>query len=871
MGTNGVRYLQQLAANDDWPAIEALVRSADQQEIERLGRWYDSGGRALVNRFADGRDRPGQEVLAASVVAARLETEPERCVKTLGRLSSWTRQDPEAAELVARTLAERGPEWAAAVLEVGEGMKPISRWFGCEDLHAVLGRVAVLIGRPVVPSPAFLDYWDGLLSSRARQAVGDPADEESMAELYAEIDATPFLVATVVAALDTGQLPRERIALQHLGIRLRDHAGRAEVVAAALRTLARRDRPGRQDVVARLLDDLRLVPADLTPLLPLVIGALPTVAPSMLATVLPPLLDVVTDEGDPTDAGDVARVVLSGKAKGLRVTVLTAVTGWLESGGDLADLAVEILREVRAGEDATLAARAGKALIAAGFTVPEAGAVSSAPVVGWVPVPPRPRRAISDPIEQSAAGMMERLAVQRQWLIRNVEAQWLDLIFSWRMRDEAGLRAQLMAGDVGGGSRALQSAWLWAWTGEPLDEHTSGVIRQKRESGSTFMKVRGSLPPSPRAWFTGLLAAETLTRPLDGAPLLSNPTADDGTLDLPALAERIRATSQAGAPWRPYDLQQAMFRLADPAEPTVPHKILTGLTLRGPAPGDPDGVDLIRRWLLGERLAVPGTADGVLRVGELTSDDPDHPIPALRGFGIGIEPREVELSGARAVAAQLDLWPFSAQALALHLLPPAGPRPDPRSMPRSQQDAARRRAFQQFQRFDPAALSILAEAAPAEGSPAAPAVLTLAAALTVHDDADRRAVAAEVLLELAGRGALEFDGGYPEAVREMLTRNEFSLARAGQVWEQVILAGGLQAIWPTVVTAIDTAASLPRTLPGLADLLRMLRPYLSAVPHGVSLPGVDVGEVLPRSIFALAARKGATKARSEARALLAVR
>ena len=870
MGATTAEELQHLAEHHEWPAILALLTAAqgtaDEAEITRITRWYNAKGRAQANKISESWHRPSQDVRAGLLISAQLEKTASRYVKGLEPMIHVAFKDPGCTELVAQAIVDRGDTWVDEVIAIIEAM-PAPRASEQWSLfpYPVMSRVTALSGRPALRGPRYLAAWLRTMESAASRPWSHSSRDELTPDGVAQFRATlahqvaqvPDLVGTTVAQLGYGGVPSSELDLLPILVaRLVADGGRVDVITAALNSFARRDKPAEQDSISRLLLALEVGPDDVEPHLPLLLGALPIVAPSVVTALLPSLLVAV--ESSPEDALDLTRLVLARKGKAPKLTVLTAAAAWCVAGGPLADVGASTLRAMAEGDDAALADRANKALAKvtgsiAGTPQPAESAPPTTIEVDWADVPPPPVGRPHDPIDPSPAGIAAATAEWNSRVRRNEEAAWIELLWTWRGLDEGGLKAAVTAAptvDIFTGPRGLVSAQRWAATGTPSTERTSTSTSYIHRDGE-LVEISSSewtVTPRPTEWFTDFLIGETLTRPLDGGPLLSTPTADVGTLDTLTLAARIQANARAKARWRPYDLQQALFRLPVPAAGSAALaadlEALKGLKLRGPKLLAPDGVDLTRRWLRGERFAVPGTADGVLRIGELTSTEPDHPIPDLQASGN--RPTAVSFYGTRQFAAYLDVLPFDAEALG------------PRTLPPSRHNLSR------------SVLPLVTMAAARPVGEIARAALALTAWFTVHEDARSRALAASVLLDLAGRGLLsaQQDQGYPDVVAQLVTDGTFPLARASDTWEQVILGGGLKAVWPAIVAGLSAATALPRTPSGLADLLRVLRPYLTSVPRGLTLPPVPAGGVLPQGVLDLAAKKGGTKAQLEARAAL---
>jgi hypothetical protein len=126
-----------------------------------------------------------------------------------------------------------------------------------------------------------------------------------------------------------------------------------------------------------------------------------------------------------------------------------------------------------------------------------------------------------------------------------------------------------------------------------------------------------------------------------------------------------------------------------------------------------------------------------------------------------------------------------------------------------------------------------------------------------HADEDHRLRAVDATLILMERRWWDADA-YTRCCAHLLESGDLRLARLASSWEQVILGGGLMALWPSVLRVLEDACARERKPAGLAELLAMVRRYVRAVPRAD----------LPASVHALAGSKGGSKARLEAVALV---
>jgi hypothetical protein len=327
---------------------------------------------------------------------------------------------------------------------------------------------------------------------------------------------------------------------------------------------------------------------------------------------------------------------------------------------------------------------------------------------------------------------------------------------------------------------------------------------------------------------------------------VSTPTRTDGTLDLPTLVDRLRGYGDT--PVGPADLFLALLRLEplpqDPPdgldEVRAPlwsadsHPARWSLRRR-PAPAT-TAADLVRRWVEGGGLPrFPTRHEG----GAVNLDPVRLPLDLADVPGM---PAELETGHVDGVQDEYYDWGLTVET-------GVGVAPGWADLL-----AARiQRQFDQAGRMPPRWLPLMASS-PDPG----PAVVHVVAATLSHADEDHRLLAVDSALVLMGRGRWNPDD-YTACCRHMLADGVLRLARLAHAWEQLILAGGLQLLWPTVTAVLDDAAALDRKPPGLADLLGMVRRYVGAVPD----------PVLPDAVHALAESRGSSKAKAEAAALVA--
>lgn len=809
-----------LARVDDWLSLDAEFGQGSRDTSRSAEKWYRDHGRALMTSWLyTPADLPQR--ISRLAVRVRLETSPKRLLRDLRREF----QGATAATTTAAMTA-RGTEWIDRVVAAAASERADRRNDALPLIfYRLVSRAVIELGMSApIMCDLYLEGWArefGLLPWPPQ--LEEPALPPGQ-RLVSVLDSTPDLVPTILAALARpdgfrqvavpgriGSLPTE------LARRLVDAGSRSAAVDACLESLARSDSPASQRNIARLLSALEPQPDDIAPRLPLVLGATTTCSDSTLAALLPVLLDSRLGADDLLDFG---RTVLERAAKGPKATLVR----WLARAIDvptIADTARELLAFAAQSEDVSLAAAASKALGAPAH----AASARSSSGVEWGPVDPRvvyPAARRRAAIERSASGLALAAAAESEAGVRGSNSAWLEALRGWQLDDPATLRRALI--DLGeikywSASRALILAAQWAQVGRLRVSYRHEYVVHRHVDGD-LVPVRHFVDhwPTPTSWFTDLLVAETLTRPRDGTGLLSTTHADDSTLGVSELAARIRSWPRRST-WSPYDLQQALWRLR-PSATDAELDALEGLRLRGPGLRSPDGVALIRRWMRGGRFLVPGVKRVFARIDD-SQHDPAHTIPFLRANGVHLfDPGEV--------GTHLDVRPFSADDI-----------------------AARSRGGY---------VNITAMLLSAAG-PWASGLAGYLADLTVSVKSTDRSDTALALASLAARG--EYNGDhYTREVMIAQRDGDFSLTRAADTWEQVILLGGFQDLWPTISCVVREAASLPRIPAGLADVLRMLRRYARALP---------AEETVPSEVAALAARRGASKTQNEARALIEAR
>ena len=135
------------------------------------------------------------------------------------------------------------------------------------------------------------------------------------------------------------------------------------------------------------------------------------------------------------------------------------------------------------------------------------------------------------------------------------------------------------------------------------------------------------------------------------------------------------------------------------------------------------------------------------------------------------------------------------------------------------------------------------------------------ALLREYAAADRRVRVTELerTLDLVAQDRFEVEPCIA-AARGRLAVSRANLRRYAEAWEQCFLEGAMRQVWPAAWGVAELASTVKPLPQGLPDLLRMLARYVPEVPGEVTVPP---------GIRALANGRSASKARAEARALVA--
>lgn len=769
---------------------------------------------------------------------------PSQAAKEVGRLTWGWQAGPGDGLAVAAAIA-RGPEFCQPFLDAASRLT-ISK----EDEWSI-GWVA-RFGLPLVEAgvaelpdgPAFGRGWAAAfaMGQNDRPLVDELRGSTAVADAFALVLASPGALAHFEGSRRPGRLLEEAVAqLVAEGV-----LDRARVVDGVLEALTRQDSAHTQKVLARLLGALDLTGEDVAARLPLLFQLLATARGPVTAVLLPVVLQAAGDDDLPA----LASTVFTRPEKAQRTTLLRALAArdarW---GRDARVAALTLAADL---PDQALAGRVGRALRDLGAQAPPVAAV---PVDGlWADPPALPEAGpavVIEPDEASMTAALSRMAVAMD--ASDGVLLW-DVVVRWVWRDPVGARSWAHGFEdplepwPPSAFHALRPQPSHAVTPESHRELCALV--ERAHTGVRAARVTeawGLLGRTTSQVLHDVFRSETTLR-LGSIPyLLCTPTRRDASLDLTALVERLRGYAEGSHLAGPADLFVALSSL----EPTDAARVrdLDGLTVglwtqdgpgrlgrlfrRHPAPVD--AVEVVRRWVAGGGLPAldVGHQDGTITV-----VPPPLPVPTETFHGI---PPSLQVGHEAGVHEEYADW-------SLHVETDSGMLPGWADLLAAKVQGS----FDQQGRFAPLMLPSMA-ASPRPGR----AVVHAVAATLSHADEDRRLLAVDAALTLIGRGLWDPED-YTTCCEHLLASGELRLARLAHSWEQLVLAGALQVLWPTALSVLDRACALERKPAGLADLLGMLRRYVPAVP--------DV--VVPGPVAALAASKSASKARAEAVAFL---
>lgn len=849
------------------PQLPAPAGSLDDPVVVRAwaGRLHGTASGAWS---ALGLSYLRDQLAQARVVAGLATSDPALCARVVAAVADHESQ-PEVRQTVL----------PAAVALLRRGSLNVADAADCQPPVLVELRTE-LAARMLVPVLRAPPWFPAALTAVA----GDP---DSLRAVFASWspEAGRVLLATLSRLVTEGALDREPL------------------VSASVAPLTRQLAPDVSRVVARMLSVLEFSAADATGRMPLLLGVLPTVHSSVAAVLRPAMIDAVST----SDLVEVARVVCARTEKAGHtrlVKALTAKDAEIRWGRDALVEALVVAAEL---SDESVAARARRSLGPLG--VPPAPATDSGAVAGlWRPVPivvdqPGPVA----PIEPTARGLSAALSRIRARTTTADPAVFLDAAVRWAASDlDAAVGWGVEAARRAGGAlrwapRTLQVfrdfllPLLEATLKHPWEEYEKPGLVAKRYSklglrGFTAKHAEKVLGSRGRSWLIAAASGsggwhhpgvhalharflrEVEMRLGEVPYLISTPTRSDGSLDFDSLLERLHGYGDL--PVGPLDLLLALLRLDTPSADraadadgiravlwTAAEYLQPGLR-RLDADGRREARDnvhrwlqnggaqalpvsgLVRDWLLGGGLpALAGRLDGT----DVVLDPVTLPVP-LGGFAGALEDLTaqarpstdgfVSLEYAR-VETDLGVVPGWSDWTAMRY-----------------QAAFGRKRSGVTRGVDERWLARLAEAP-------SPGMATLRATIATlnHPDADLRLAGVDTALQLMGRG--RWQAGDATAITlALLAAGDLKLARVAHSFEQVILAGGLQLLWPTALAVLDIAASAERRPVGLAEFTRMLRTYIPAVP-------VDVMPDVPTAVARLATAAGGAAPKLESAAFVA--
>lgn len=818
---------------------------------------------------------------------------------------AWLRLGPQpclshllaaASDLVAMAKADPVLLRRLVALVADEGAQPGVRDTVMPVAVALLRREGLAAGGPLgAGAPVLAEFRTGLA---VRVLVPLLRREPGFADVLAAVLGDPEAFLVILA----GSSPEPAtVLLASLTDMIREGSlDRERQLSALFGLLTRQLTPEVSKAAVRLLGAFGFSTSDAVERMPLLLGILPTVHASVAAALRPVMLEAVSAADLPSLAGVLcARTEKAGHTLLVRVlTAKTAIARW--GDGPVA----EALAVVSGLTDESVAARARKAL---GIS---AGAVAARVADLWRPVPtvvdqPRP----VTPIEPTEKGLATALSRIRARTTTADPAVFLDAAVRWAASDlDAAVSWGVEAARKAGGALSWAPGALWMFRGyvSPLlrvtlkdvsDElERPGLVARRYSKlglrGFAAKHAEKVLGSRGRSWLVAAAGgyvgwhrhgedalhsrflAEIEMRLGEIPYLVSTPTHNDGGLDFDTLVQRLRGYGDL--PVGPLDLLLALLRLDTPpvdraadadgiqavlwtaAEYLEPglrsvdadgsredRDAVHGWLQSGGARALPVS-GLVRDWILGGgRPALTGRLDG----SDVALDTATLPVPVPLG----------DFAGAPAgligeVRPSTDRWASFDGARV---------ETDLGVVPRwSDRTAVRyRAAFGQKRRgatrgVDERWLGRLAEAP-------SPGLGTLRGTIATlnHPDEDLRLAGVDAALLVMGRGYWPPEDATAITLA-LVASGDLKLARVAHSFEQVILGGGLQLLWPTALAILDAAASAERRPVGLSELTRMLRRYVAAVPREV-MPEV------PASIARLAAAAGTTAQKLEAAAFVA--
>lgn len=853
--------LERILAAGSWRELDAYLAAPEDSETGReLRKWYDKRRAHWTRTYDWSWDAHGDRDPAAClrILAVGLSS-PEDAAKRIAK-TAFASAGIASDEGIATAMSRRGLDWTHETIELLSHLRLHSiaeqrnGWLASLTL-AVIARgeyVHLPSGELFGRSWANFYGWRGV-SKWSRSDDDEPAPAPGsrllpllrasplLAESLSQVIATP----SAIGIMENGSSPGGELAPAVAQLIAESVLDRQRVLEDVLAALTRQDTPATQKGLAKLLGVLELGPADAAPRMPLLLGLLATSRGPVTAVLLPPMLEAASRE----ELVDLAGTVFARTEKAQRVTLLAALTApdavqrW---GADAVSASLEVAAEAADAPTAKKAA-AALALLGRGAVSP----VVEMPLAPWAPPPSWPEPCRATVIAPDAAAMsaaLSRLHVGRspadpamfwdalvRWAFRDVREarEWAAFYTGWDSRDTDHLEWAAYSA-----LHATTKPYTLDRYRELRDATASARTGSRVPTGSSYVDSGGSL-----ARHLGeVLAAETSLR-LGSTPfLVSTPSTDDGTLHFDDFVGRLRDLSPGSV--GTFDFLVALLRL----ERVDPARV-----------GELDAVQ-VRLWTPDSesrfrlRRAPVADAASIARSWILGGGRPELPVQ-YQGTEITVAP----------VTLPIDLSLFHGFPIAL-IMGYAGPSDGIVNdwnvdverefgvIPgwTDHVAASLQRSFDQAGRLAPPWLPMMA-ASPEPGL----AIQRAVAETLGHEDADHRLAASEAALTMMGRGRWDPDA-YTFTCLQLLGEGRLRLTRLGHAWEQVILGGGIQPLWPTAIAVLDTAAGMDRVPTGLADLLAVIRRHVGTVPQ----------PELPDSVRRLAASKGSSKARAEAVALL---
>ena len=850
--TVGELLWKRVTARDfDSLAVDLADLSADERAEARA--WYGAQWKGVRRYYAAGTDwASGQQSSAwtESLLAVHLAG-PMAAAQRVRWNDLWWHEEEEYLDRFCAALVGRGRDWCATFVPAASRVRVERRhlFHRVSTLHTILSRVVERHDLEVPSGEAYVHGWLLFLPPMP-DLVDALAQQRGLDILLPAALAHPWFGHRADLAQVLPDLV-ERGALC-----------RATVIELVLTALTTPGKPSTQRALARALEAVSVGPADLTGRLPLVQGFVATCHGSVGAVLLTTALALCETVDDVVELC----TTITGRPERRQKADLLKELAGPETTARLGVPAVLAGLDVLAqGVDAALADRvaAARARLAPCDAAPGAvpGAVTGA-VTGAVPAPAslglwerevqRPQPEPGNKFGELTTFGDNAVALVNQEVAR-IEGQhrlndwregaWLppvvlSLLFRWVHAEGVdAVKAQLGAVQAASYAPTVLGETVGPWLrGElTVDAFRSAV----RESRRTFEQTRQDLwwTYDSTASFALRHGQEALLRAGRSPVLLSTPSYPDGTFDFDDLVGRLRACE--GTSFGPLDLLQALLRL----RPTAPDR---ADELRGLAPlppdnllpdepcGIPDAVEFLREWVGAGGLRPPDFAAGA------------HPPSPQWGSN---EYWRVELP--------VPLGAF-----------PTCP-PEPLGHQQSYDGSNFRLVHVAPQWPDLLFLSGRPHQASStwsgSGRRISPAgrvgVVIHDALLREYAAADRRVRVAELerTLDLVAQGRFEVEPCIA-AARGRLAVSRANLRRYAEAWEQCFLEGAMRQVWPAAWGVADLASTVKPLPQGLPDLLRMLARYVPEVPGEVTVPP---------GIRALANGRSASKARAEARALVA--